>query len=95
MGWCIDVETDRPLTDEVVESVIADLPDGLIDPYGMGGPSRQSWGWAIACDVRLTEGLLTLSGSYGMSGNIARYAAEAFARRLEKRGYRVSIGELA
>ena len=91
MGWNIDLKTDKPMTEAVVEEVIAELPASLSSGFG-----KQEWGWSLAVDVRLRNPQeLGLSGSYGMSGKIAEGAAEAFARRLEKRGFQVTCSEMS
>lgn len=93
MGWSIHIKTDKPITESVVESVIADLPASMREGHGYGG--KQNWGWSLAVDVSIFKPQeLLLSGSFGMSGQIAEGFAEAFARRLEKRKFNVTISPL-
>ncbi len=90
MGWNIDLETDKPMTEPLIEEIIAELPESIRD-----GGGKQSWGWSLAVDVRLnSEHALGLSGSYTLSGHIADRAAESFAHQLAKRGYKVTFDML-
>lgn len=78
------------MTEEIVDEVISDLPKSLSRGFG-----KQTWGWSLAVDVRISGPKeLGLSGSYGVSGSISELAAIAFARSLEKRGFKVSIGSI-
>lgn len=91
MGWNIDLQTDKPMTEMVIEEVIAELPASLQQGFG-----KQQWGWSLAVDVRLNNPReLGLSGSYGISGKIAECAAKEFAHRLEMRGFKVMCGEMS
>jgi len=90
MGWSIRIKTDKPMTEDVVESVINKLPASM-----RCGGGKQVWGWSLVVDVSLDKANeLRLSGSFGMSGAIAEGVAEAFARRLEKRRFKVNVGKL-
>lgn len=89
MGWDIHLKTNKRVTAAVINEIICELPASL-----KNGLSRQTWGWSMAVDVRLEPGGLHLSGSYSLSGKIAEFAAEAFARRLEQRGFKVEVEPL-
>ncbi len=87
MGWNIDIITDRPMSEELIEEIILDLPDSLSEGYG-----KTSWGWSLGVDVRLSNpNELCLSGSYSISGRISELAADAFAQRLQKLGFKTEI----
>ncbi len=105
MGWSIYIKTDKQLTEKIIEEVIADLPASMRQ-----GGGKQRWGWSLAVDVTLKNYIwladakgtvkdepreLMLSGSFGQSGMIAEGFAEAFARRLEKRGFKVNVGKMS
>lgn len=91
MGWNIDIKTDKAMSEKLIDEIITDLPQTISHGFG-----KQSWGWSLAADVRLRNPQeLGLSGSFSLSGKIAELAAEAFARRLEKRGYTVDVGALS
>lgn len=91
MGWNIDLKTDKPMNDVIIEEIIAELPISLSRGYG-----KQPWGWSLAVDVCLHSPLeLKLSGSYGLSGQIAESAAEIFAYHLEKHNFRVIVSQIS
>lgn len=91
MGWNIDIKTDKPMTEKVIDEVIKSLPKGIKSGYY----KHHGAAWSIVFDVRIEgERLLKLSGSYGCSGRYAEGGAEAFARQLERRGYFVEVGEM-
>jgi len=82
MGWNISIKTEKDVSENVIEEVIEDLPETMNLGFG-----KQKWGWSLSVDLRLISPReIFLSGSYGASGNISETFAEAFARRLEKRG---------
>ena len=90
MGWNINITTEKDVSENDIEEIIADLPETLSHGFG-----KQQWGWSLAVDLRLRDAReIGLSGSYGMSGKIAEGFAEAFARRLEKRGIPCDVGSL-
>lgn len=91
MGWIINLKTDEPMTEKLIDEIITELPASLSQGFG-----KEEWGWALAVDVCLRNPReLELSGSYIMSGKIAEFAAEAFACQLEKRGFEVKCGEMS
>lgn len=91
MGWNIDIRTDKPMDESLIEEIIAELPSEISNGFG-----KQSWGWSLAVDLRLRDPHeIGLSGSCGMSGHKAQFAAEAIARRLEKRGIECDVGEMS
>ena len=90
MGWNIKIKTDKPITETLVDEIISELPKEL-----RFGPGKQSWGWSIAVDVNIrNQTELGLGGSYGMAAMVGSGVAEAFARRLEKRGFQVTCGAM-
>jgi hypothetical protein len=91
MGWSIDIESDREISESEIDAIVRELPQPVLGVF----PSRQAWGWSLGVDARLSGNTLSLSGSYSMSGRIAELAAEAFARRLEKLGHTVTVGTFA
>ncbi len=88
MGWNITLATERSVTEEEINACVEKLPQGW------GGFGRQKWGWSLAVDIRLNDGQVNLSGSYGMSGKIAYPFAEFMARLLRERGHEVTVGEI-
>lgn len=95
MGYSIHISTDREIALDDAEAIVADLPNELRSPVPGIGMSRTKWGWSAATDISLPEGAeWRISGSYSMSGTVARLMADALAMRLRMRGYRVRIGEM-
>jgi hypothetical protein len=91
MGWNIDIKTEKPMSEKLIEEIIVELPSELKSGFG-----KQSWGWSLAVDLRLRHPHeIGLSGSCSMSGHQAQFAAEAIARRLEKRGIACDVGEMS
>jgi hypothetical protein len=92
MGWDVTLTTDRDVTEADMDKIVTELPEGL---RGHGG-GKQTWGYSLAADVRLdTPREIRCSGSCTMSGHIAAGFCEAMARRLERMGCKVVIGEMS
>lgn len=90
MGWSIDITTSKDVSENDIDEIINDLPDFLTQGFG-----KQKWGWSLAVDLCLRSSReISLSGSYSMSGENSELFAEAFARRLGKRGIPCSVGRL-
>lgn len=80
------------MTEELIDGVITDLPAYLKPSLPPGYRSKQTWGWILRCDVRCrTVHQLVLSGSYGMSGSIAKDMADVLAQALRAQGFKVTI----
>jgi hypothetical protein len=95
MGYSIYISTDREIALEDAEAIVADLPKELHGAFPGWGIARAKWGWSAATDISLPEGNeWRISGSYSMSGNVARLMADALAMRLRLRGYTVNIGDM-
>lgn len=90
MGWDINITANKEIKSAVIDELIGDLPAGM--RCGMG---KQTWGWCLAVDLTLEGRVVRLSGSCSMSGEIAEGFAEAVARRLEKRGFVVTVSEMS
>jgi hypothetical protein len=96
MGWSIDIKVDKPITEGIIQSCLDELPPVLrehFDNEGLGGYSKQSWGWSCAVDVNFpTEDGWYISGAY-WSWKLGMPFAKALAALLEKYGYAVTLGE--
>lgn len=94
MGWSIHIKLDKPVTEEVMTEIVDKLPVDIKGGKSRGG--RQAWGWSLAVDVTLHRpNEVMLSGSYGLSGQIALAAAREFERLLKEAGYTVTVGEMS
>lgn len=90
MSWGIDLDTDKDMTQELVDDICSQLPMWM---RGLVG-SKQEWGWSLAVDLRFSPPRrIALSGA-GFSRDISNGFSEAFARRLEQRGFQVTIGAM-
>lgn len=91
MGWSIRIKTDKPVTDDIVRDCIAEMPESM-QKFG-----EQEWGWSCSVDVqkpsRCSKSLgWYISGAYWSWDEGAPFAALLKAL-LEKRGYKVTLGE--
>ena len=92
MSWGIDLVTDKDVPEATIDEICSDLPEWMLGPFG----SKQPWGWSLAVDLWLDSPrpkTVILTGA-GFSRNAAPQFAEAFARRLEQKGFKVEIGEM-
>jgi len=98
MSWSIQISTDRGVTNSDIDAIVKELPDDLKRPFG---GSKQSWGWSCAVDVSCIgryvndNRKISLSGSCSISGNVAEFFANEFARLIRKRlGCKTRIGKM-
>jgi hypothetical protein len=90
MGWSAVVRADKAIAVTDVEAIMAELPEHLRGGGQAFGATRQIWGWSSGVDVSNPVGsVVELSGSFGISGGIAKEFAAHFRRSLKARGYTV------
>jgi hypothetical protein len=89
MGWSIYIKTNKPVTDAVAKSFVAQLPKMY------RGSGEQEWGWSCAVDVQRPSRCHDRYGWYisgaWYSWKIAVPFATRLKRFLEKRGYTVMV----
>jgi hypothetical protein len=93
MSWGINLKSDKAITADLIDEVCSDLPDELRGPFGCR--SGREW-WSMAVDIwfrPVEPNIIRLTGA-GFSRGIATGFSETFARRLEKRGISIEIGEM-
>ena len=86
MGWSITFKSDKEITKEEIQEIVDAFPNEYLGWAGKN--NKQSWGWIMAVDVSLLEGnKISISGSYGMSGQIAARFAKILKTELVKNGH--------
>ncbi|OME55425.1 hypothetical protein BSK59_13180 [Paenibacillus odorifer] len=89
MGWSVELKSDRIITEEEITVIVNELPKEFSFPLGN---SKQPWGWSTGADISIPEdNKLKLSGSYGVSGNIAERFVEYITTQLEESGHIIII----
>lgn len=90
MGYCCNIKANKNIKEKDVEDIINNLPDkytGII-PY----TTKQSWGFPVICDVHLPiKNVLTISGSYGVSGMYAEEFVDYINRQLKYKRYNTKV----
>lgn len=85
MGWTIEIEAAQEIDDDKMAATIDAMPDGFLGDYKLKPP--QSWGWSLAIPVPNPVGkTITLNGSHGTSGPIARAFAGALVEAMNAKG---------
>ena len=86
MGYRCDIKANAVIKESDVEDIIDNLPNKYtgIMPY----TRKQSWGFPVVCDVHLPcKNVLTVSGSYSISGMYAEEFVDYLNRQLDVKGY--------
>lgn len=85
MGWSSSLITTKPITEEVLQEVIDNLPPTL----GCKDFSKkQDWGWPCYADISLPKGnQVVISGSYTISNSNSEMFVKLIADGLRSRGY--------
>lgn len=84
MGWHIEITTTKPISAQLLEPHLNEMPRAL---RGFGGINKQDWGWSMSVDVRIeAPRKIILSGSYSCSGKFKDWFAEALINRLKSGG---------
>ena len=84
MGYLCEIKSDRKFESEDIQEIVNNLPD----EYQRFG-QKSSWEWSLACDLKLWGEKITVSGSYGISGEIAPKFVKHMRTELKKRGYQL------
>jgi hypothetical protein len=97
MGWSIQIKTDKPVTDEVVRACVKEMPKCYHGPFGP--ISEQEWGWSMLVDVQKPSKCPESLGWYISGAWFSVKEAEPFSfvlkLLLEKRGFKVTLGEIS
>lgn len=95
MGYSIYlIDRNKPITEELVDDIIAnELPKRLM---GYFPNYKQSWGWSMKTDLKIKEKsgghkYLSVSGSFGGSGEWALDMVVVFQQLLQRKGYLIEI----
>lgn len=90
MGWRADLVSQRTISEQEVNSIIESLPEQYHLPPYYGLKVRQSWGWSARCDVFApVANRISISGAYGISGDIAEEFVKYFMSELKKYGHTI------
>lgn len=90
MGWNLILTSDKEITFEEVSKIIENLPEHL-SFFGYK-PNLNEWGWSAATDISKPNGKeLSISGSYGMSGEKARPMMKYLKSQLENNGHKIIV----
>lgn len=86
MGYCCNIKTNKNIQEKDIQEIVDNLPDkykGII-PY----TTKQEWGWPCVCDIKLPDkNILTISGSYSISGMYAEEFVNYITVRLKSKNY--------
>jgi hypothetical protein len=88
MGYCIYIkDKNRKITENDFHLAVENLM-----PFYKGEIfSKQPWGYSARCDIKLDTGIITLSGSFSVSGEHAEGCTLNMLINLQKLGYRIDI----
>lgn len=90
MGWNLTLTSDKEITFEEVSKIIENLPEHL-SFFGYK-PNLNEWGWSVATDISKPNGKeLSISGSYGISGEKARPMMKYLKSQLENNGHKIIV----
>ena len=92
MGYSCHINSDREISESEIQTIVDNIPNtfkGFI--CSLGADPKQSWGWSLACDIRLPTGKeVVVSGSYTASGSIAESFINHFVGELKKNGHEIT-----
>lgn len=87
MSYSCSLKANRDILEKDIDSIVENLPEKF---SAFGGNCKQSWGWHCGCDVYIPkEEILTIGGSYSISGNIADDFVAYFKDELQKLNYNI------
>ncbi|RXZ78110.1 hypothetical protein EBB07_29080 [Paenibacillaceae bacterium] len=89
VGWSIYFSSNKEIKDTEIDQIVENLPKKF--SFSLGN-HRQPWGWSTGADIsRRYENSISLSGSYGASGQIAEAYSEFLKVELEKYDHRIKV----
>jgi hypothetical protein len=89
MGWSLQIESDKPISEQDVQKALDKIPE----LHGDWGLSKQSWGWSSSVDVNLpNKDGISISGAW-FSYDRAETFAQKFSAVLETLGYQLQVGK--
>lgn len=94
MGYSIDlIDREKSIDEKTVDKIIKKLPKRLLGHFG---GSKEQWGWSLRTDLKLDENkngikYLSVSGSFGGSGEWALDMVVALQQLLQREGHKIEI----
>lgn len=86
MGYRYLIKTDRPVRDIDITNIVNKMPEELQGPFNC---NRQPWGWSCICDIQLDNNIVSVSGSYGVSGKESLKFVTYLQGKLQNAGYKI------
>ena len=91
MGYSCHITSDKEISESEIQSIIDNIPNRLKGPFHCTTEPKQSWGWSLACDVKIPTGKeVVVSGSYTVSGSITDAFINHFVGELGKNGHKIT-----